>query len=107
VKRLAASLVVAARQDGIKPKRAALAVTAAVESYATRMGATPRRPSSTSGTTACTSNKLIDYFEPADQGRVSVYIERKKKRRTSRHAFTKLTAMAHGRPRITEDPRSA
>ena len=104
VKRLAASLVVAARQDGIKPKRAALAVTAAVESYATRMGRYAETPELDIWYDGMHVDKLIDYFEPADQGRVSVYIERKKKRRTSRHAFTKLTAMAHGRPRITEDP---
>ncbi len=47
---------------------------------------------------------LVDYFEPADRGRVSVHIERKRSRRTSRGAFAKLTTVAHGRPRITEDP---
>ena len=47
---------------------------------------------------------MIDYFEPADRGRVSVHIEKKRRRRTSRGAFAKLTAMAHGRPRITEEP---
>ena len=50
------------------------------------------------------AGQLIDYFEPADRGRVSIHIERKRERRTSRGAFAKLTEMAHGRPRITEDP---
>ena len=49
-------------------------------------------------------DSLISYFEPADRGRVSIHIEKKRKRRTSRGAFAKLTTMAHGRPRITEDP---
>src|SRR4029079_18391046 len=49
-------------------------------------------------------DNLIDYFEPADRGRVSIHIEKKRKRRTSRGAFAKLTTMAHGRPRITDDP---
>jgi uncharacterized protein (DUF2252 family) len=49
-------------------------------------------------------DRLIGYFEPADRGRVSIHIEKKRERRTSRGAFAKLTTMAHGRPRITEDP---
>ena len=49
-------------------------------------------------------DRLIRYFGPADRGRVSVYIERKRDRRTSRGAFARLTVMAHGRPRITEEP---
>jgi Uncharacterized protein conserved in bacteria (DUF2252) len=40
----------------------------------------------------------------ADRGRVSIHIERKRKRRASRGAFAKLTAMVDGRPRITSDP---
>jgi Uncharacterized protein conserved in bacteria (DUF2252) len=47
---------------------------------------------------------LVRYFELAGRGRVSIHIERKRKRRTSRGAFAKLTTMAYGRPRITEDP---
>jgi uncharacterized protein (DUF2252 family) len=49
-------------------------------------------------------DSLISCFEPADRGRVSVHIEKKQKHRTSRGAFVKLTTMAHGRPRITEEP---
>ena len=49
-------------------------------------------------------DRLISYFAPADRGRVSIHIEKKRKRRTSRGAFAKLTTMTHGRPRITEDP---
>jgi hypothetical protein len=47
---------------------------------------------------------LINYFEPADRGRVSVHIEKKRERRTSRGAFAKLTSMVQGRPRITQEP---
>jgi uncharacterized protein (DUF2252 family) len=49
-------------------------------------------------------DNLIDYFEPADRGRISVHIEKKRERRTSRGAFAKLTIMANGRPRITQEP---
>jgi uncharacterized protein (DUF2252 family) len=49
-------------------------------------------------------DSLVSYFEPADRGRVSVHIEKKQRRRTSRGAFAKLTTMAHGRPRISAEP---
>jgi uncharacterized protein (DUF2252 family) len=49
-------------------------------------------------------DSFIEHFEPADRGRASVYIEKKRERRTSQGAFAKLTQMAHGRPRITEEP---
>jgi uncharacterized protein (DUF2252 family) len=79
VKRFAASLVVAAQENLLEPATAAAAVTAGVDS-------------------------LIEYFEPADRGRISVHIEKKRERRTSRGAFARLTVMADGRPRITEEP---
>ena len=104
VQRFAASLVVAARENRVKPAKAAAAVAAGVEAYRKRM----RRYASMheldiwyDGTHV---DNLLGYFEPADRGRVSVHIERKRKRRTSHGAFAKLVAMAHGRPRITEDP---
>ncbi len=49
-------------------------------------------------------DSLLSYFEPADRGRVSVHIEKKRKHRTHLGAYNKLTTMAHGRPRITEEP---
>ena len=104
LKRFATSLVVAAREIGGKRARGEAAVTAGVEAYRRRM----RRYASMheldiwyDGTHV---EGLMRYFEPADRGRVSVHIEKKRKRRTSRGAFAKLTTMAHGRPRITEEP---
>src|SRR6201982_1963795 len=49
-------------------------------------------------------DNLIVSSEPSDRGRVSIHIEKKRKRRTSWGAFANLTTMADGRPRITEDP---
>jgi hypothetical protein len=49
-------------------------------------------------------DSLLGYFEPADRGLVSVHIDGKRKKRTHRGAYAKLTEVAHGRPRITEDP---
>jgi len=104
VKRFAASVVVAARENRIKPSRAAAAVTAGVQAYCRRMRRYTTLPELDIWYDRTHVDSLIKYFEPADRGRVSVHIEKKRKRRTSRGAFAKLTEMAHGRPRITEDP---
>jgi uncharacterized protein (DUF2252 family) len=104
VKRFAASVVVAARENRIKPARAAAAVTAGIEAYCRRMRWYTKQPELDIWYDGIHVDSFINYFEPADRGRASVYIERKRQRRTSRGAFAKLTAMAHGRPRITEDP---
>jgi uncharacterized protein (DUF2252 family) len=104
VKRFAASIIVAARDNGLKPGKAAAAVTAGLDAYCRRLrryAALPELDIWYDGTRA---DSFIKYFEPADRGRVSVHIEKKRARRTSRGAFAKLTEMAHGRPRITEDP---
>jgi len=96
--------VVVARENKVKSATAEAAVTAAIEAYGQRMRRYTTMPDSTSGTTGVHVDSLISYYEPADRGRVSVHIEKKQKHRTSRGAFTKLTTMAHGRPRITEEP---
>ena len=104
VKRFAASLVVAARENRIEPENAAAAVTAGVEAYRTRMRRYAKLPELDIWYDGMRVDSLINYFEPADRGRVSIHIEKKRERRTSRGAFAKLTTMVHGRPRITEDP---
>jgi uncharacterized protein (DUF2252 family) len=104
VKRFAASLVVAARENRVKPGRAAAAVTAGVEAYSRRMRRYATTPELDIWYDGVYVDSFIRYFEPADRGRVSIHIERKRQRRTSRGAFAKLTTMAHGRPRITEEP---
>ena len=104
VKRLAASLVVVAREHGFKPKRASTAVAAAVEAYQHRMRRYAQMPELDIWYDGMHVDSLISYYEPADQGQVRVHIEKRRKQRTSRGAFDKLTAMAHGRPRITEEP---
>ena len=104
VKRFAASLVVAARENRIKPSKAAAAVTAGVEAYRRRMRRYTTMPELDIWYDGIRADNLVSYFEPADRGRVTVHIEKKRARRTSRGAFAKLTAMVHGRPRITEEP---
>jgi uncharacterized protein (DUF2252 family) len=104
VKRFAASLVVAARDSGVSARTADAAVTAGVEAYRRRMRGYRAVPELDIWYDATWASKLVRYFEPADREQVSVYIERKRARRGSRRAFAKLTEMAGGRPRITEDP---
>ncbi|MFZ0080817.1 MAG: DUF2252 family protein, partial [Trebonia sp.] len=101
VKRFAASLVVAGRDSGLEPARAAAAVTAGVQAYCRRMHGYTSMPELGLWYDGTHVDSLIDYFEPADRGRVSVHIEKKRERRTSQGAFAKLTNMAGGRPRIT------
>jgi Uncharacterized protein conserved in bacteria (DUF2252) len=103
-KRFAASVVVAARENRVKPARAAAAVTAGVEAYCQRISRYATMPELAIWYDGMHVDSLVGYFEPADRSRVSIHIERKRERRTSRGALAKLTAMAHGRPRITEDP---
>ena len=104
VKRFAASLVVAARENRIPPKVANAAVTAGVAAYCTRMRRYRTMPELDIWYDGMHVDSLISFFEPADRGLVSVHIEKKRERRTSRGAFAKLTTMARGRPRITEEP---
>jgi len=102
--RLATSLVVAGRENGVKARTADAAVAAAVGAYRTRMARYTTMPELDIWYDGMHVDSWLNYFEPADRGRVSVFIERGQKRRTSRGAFAKLTTMAQGRPRITEDP---
>jgi uncharacterized protein (DUF2252 family) len=104
VKRFAASIVVAARDNGLKPGRATEAVTAGLDAYCSRMRRHTTMPELDIWYDGIRVDSLIDYFEPADRGRVAVHIEKKRERRTSLGAFAKLTEMANGRPRITEEP---
>jgi len=104
VKRFAASLVVAARANRIKPATAAAAVTAGVDAYRGRMRQSMQMPELDIWYDSMHVDSLISFFQPADRGRVSVHIDKKRRRRTSRGAFAKLTTMASGRPRISEEP---
>ncbi len=104
VARLAASLVVAARENGVKPSKADAAVTAAVDAYRERMRYYSTLPLLDIWYKGTRFDQFIDYFEPADRGQVKVGIEKGKGTRTSRGAFAKLTTTRQGRPRIVPDP---
>jgi len=104
LKRLVTSLVVAARENGLKPSTTTAAVTAALRSYVERMHRYATTPDLDIWYDGTHVDQLLGYFRPADRDRVSVHIDRQQRRRTSRGAFGKLTTTAGGRPRITEDP---
>ena len=105
VARLAASLVVAARENGVKPAKADAAVTAAVDAYRNRMRYYSTLPLLDIWYEGTRFDQFIDYFEPADRGQVQVQFEKKKETRTSRGAFEKLTTERRGRARITPHRR--
>jgi uncharacterized protein (DUF2252 family) len=104
VARLAASLVVAARENGVKQSKSDAAVTAAVNAYRNRMRHYATLPLLDIWYEGTRFDQFIDYFEPADRGQVKVQIEKGKETRTSRGAFAKLTTERRGRPRITPEP---
>jgi uncharacterized protein (DUF2252 family) len=104
VARLAASIVVAARENGIKRGRSDAAVTAAVEAYRRRMRTYASLPEIDIWYDGMQVDRFIDFFDTADRGDVKVQIEKGKKTRTSRGAYRKITTVARGRPRITTEP---
>jgi uncharacterized protein (DUF2252 family) len=104
VARLAASLVVASRTNGMKPSTAEAAVSAAIESYRRNMRRYATMPLLDIWYDGRRVDRFIDYFEPADRGQVKVHIEKHRHSRTSRGAFAKLTKEQRGRPRITPLP---
>jgi uncharacterized protein (DUF2252 family) len=104
VARLAASIVVAARDNGIKRGRSDAAVTAAVESYRRRMRTYATLPEIDIWYDGMQVDRFIDFFDSADRGDVGVHIEKGKKSRTSRGAYRRIATVARGRPRITTEP---
>ena len=97
VARLAASLVVAARENGVKPSKADTAVTAAVDAYRNRMRYYSSLPLLDIWYKGTRFDQFIDYFEPADRGQVQVQCKKNKDSRTSRGAFEKMSNEQRGR----------
>jgi uncharacterized protein (DUF2252 family) len=104
VARLAASLVVAARENGLKRSRADSAVRASVDAYRERMRRYAVSFELDTWYEGTRVDRFVDFFEPADRGQVKIYIEHRRAKRTSSGAFPKLTAVKHGVHRITTQP---
>src|ERR1700759_887880 len=75
VKRFAASLVVAARENRVSESPAAAAVTAGVEAYCARMLRYRSMPELDIWYDSISADSLIKYYEPADRGRWAIHIE--------------------------------
>ena len=82
VQRLAASLVVAAREDGLKAATADEAVVTAVEAYRDRMARYAKMSELGLWYDGTHVDSLISCYTPADQGRISVHIEKESRSRT-------------------------
>ena len=88
VLRLAASLVVAARAGGVRTGQGRRAVRAAVEAYRGRMRRYAAMPELDIWYDGMHVDNLLEYFEPADRGLVSVHIEKKRRKRDRTRAPT-------------------
>jgi uncharacterized protein (DUF2252 family) len=106
VKRLAASLVVLARENGLPEVGARQSVSAAYRGYAGKLREYARMPEIDIWYDRVDVDDLIGHLAPYDADEVGSWIERKARRRTSRGASAKLTQLVDGRRTIIEDPPS-
>ena len=104
VKRLATSLVVAAQENGLAPETSTQAVEAAVLGYRRRIVRYAGAGELEVWYDRVDVHDLLGYFVAENRGRLAGYIDRQASRRTSRGAFTKLTAVVDGKRRILEEP---
>ena len=104
VSRLVASVVVLARECGLKERVAAEAVAECLRAYRQRMAVYARSKQLDIWYDLVTVDQLVAVFKPEDQEQVWAHVNRKARRRTSTGAARKLTEVVDGRIRITEDP---
>jgi uncharacterized protein (DUF2252 family) len=104
VSRLVASIVVLAREIGLKAGVAEQAVAGCLRTYRDRIGYYATARQLDIWYSLITAQKLVSLFAPEEQEQVSSHIERKARRRTSAGAVRKITERVRGDLRITEDP---
>ena len=104
VSRLVASIVVLAREHGLKPNIAERAVARCLRTYRDRISQYARARQLDIWYDLITARQFIALFAPEEQEQVSSHIERKARRRTSAGAVQKLTERVHGHLRIVDDP---
>jgi len=104
VSRLLASIVVLARETGLKSSVAEQAVARCVQTYRDRIGHYATATQLDIWYDLITVQKFVGLFAPEEQEQVSSHIERKARRRTSAGAVRKLTKRVRGHLRIIEDP---
>jgi len=104
VSRLVASVVVLARECGLKESLAAQAVAKCLRSYRRGIAGYARSKQLDVWYDLITVDRLVAVFKPEEQEQVWAHVNKKARRRTSAGAVRKLTEMVDGRIRITEDP---
>jgi uncharacterized protein (DUF2252 family) len=104
VLRLAASIVVLGRDNGLDDVVSERAVNLCLRAYRERMARYVSAGELDIWYDLITADQLVDLFQPADREVLSSHIARKARKRTSAGAAQKLTQKSGGRPQITEDP---
>jgi uncharacterized protein (DUF2252 family) len=104
VLRLAASIVVLGRDNGLEDRVSERAVSLCLRGYRERMARYMSASKLDIWYDLVTAGELAELFQPADRELVSSHITRKARKRTNAGAATKLTQRSGGRVRITEDP---
>ncbi len=104
VLRLAASVVVLARDNDRSDRVSHRALRACLEAYRRRIDAYESAGQLDIWYDLITAEHLGKLFEPADREVLAAHIARKAPKRTSAGAARKLTTRSGGRLRITEDP---
>jgi uncharacterized protein (DUF2252 family) len=104
VSRLVASIVVLARESGLKERVADGAVAACLRAYRQRIAEYARSKQLEIWYDLVTADHLVALYKPEEQEQVWAHITRKARRRTSAGSARKLTETIGGRTQITEDP---
>jgi uncharacterized protein (DUF2252 family) len=104
VKRLATSLVVAARENSLDAATAEAAVRGALGSYQQRMLTYRDMHEMDIWYDHIGVDDLVGFFQDQQRGEVMKRIEKKGRRRTSLGAFEKLTTVVDGKRVIVDDP---
>jgi uncharacterized protein (DUF2252 family) len=104
VSRLVASIVVLARETGLKASDAELAVARCLQTYRDRIGHYAKARQLEIWYDLISARQFVALFALEEQEQVSSHIERKASRRTSVGAARNLTERVRGQLRIIEDP---
>jgi uncharacterized protein (DUF2252 family) len=104
VSRLVASIVVLARETGVKASDAEQAVARCLQTYRERIGHFAEARELDIWYDLISAQRFVALFAQEEQEQISSHIERQAGRRTSAGTARKLTERIRGRLRITEDP---
>jgi uncharacterized protein (DUF2252 family) len=104
VSRLVASIVVLARETGVKASDAEQAVAGCLHTYRDRIGRYAKARQLDIWYDLISARQFVALFAVEEQEQISSHIERQAGRRTSAGAARKLTERVRGRLRIVEDP---